>query len=222
MVITETAYKSEITADVNEILRYLGYGKSGATEDVLNIIKKCLAEMDAVVSFKACYKKFPLTSQNGFLEFGGMKISSKSLEKNLNGCRYVIAFAATIGIMADRVIKKHSALSSSFALVADATGTAYIEAWCDLLCERFKAMEKGSFLRPRFSPGYGDFSINCQPMLLNALDAPRKVGISLTDGLLMVPSKSVSAIIGVSDFDAGCTAQGCEACDNKGCEFRRS
>ena len=44
---------------------------------------------------------------------------------------------------------------------------------------------------------------------------------SLTDSCLMVPSKSVSAIVGVSEIDTNCHTEGCEACDKNKCEYRR-
>ena len=49
----------------------------------------------------------------------------------------------------------------------------------------------------RYSPGYGDFPLEAQRELLGILDTPRAIGVSLTDTLLMAPSKSVSAVIGV-------------------------
>ncbi|MEI3181645.1 MAG: hypothetical protein V8S93_14055 [Lachnospiraceae bacterium] len=37
----------------------------------------------------------------------------------------------------------------------------------------------------------------------------------------MMPSKSVTAVIGVSRTPAACTIEGCEACGKKDCAFRR-
>ena len=58
-------------------------------------------------------------------------------------------------------------------------------------------LEPGETLVSRFSPGYGDLPLGYQRTLLAILDTPRKIGVSLTDTLLMVPSKSVSAVVGV-------------------------
>ena len=52
------------------------------------------------------------------------------------------------------------------------------------------------FFKPRFSPGYGDLSLEVQKEIFSLLDCPRKIGVSLGDSLLMTPSKSVTAIIG--------------------------
>ena len=56
--------------------------------------------------------------------------------------------------------------------------------------------EKG-VIRPRFSPGYGDLPIEIQKDIFRALDCPRRIGLTLNENLLMSPTKSVSAIIGI-------------------------
>ena len=58
-----------------------------------------------------------------------------------------------------------------------------IEEYCDQVCTVIKSEyeAKGRYLRPRFSPGYGDFPLECQGMLLEALEAGKRIGIKLTD-----------------------------------------
>lgn len=51
---------------------------------------------------------------------------------------------------------------------------------------------------------------------------PSTCGISLTDTLLMVPGKSVTAFIGFSEKPQPCILEGCEACSNQNhCAYRR-
>ena len=76
------------------------------------------------------------------------------------------------------------------------------------------------YLRPRFSPGYGDLKLEHQKDWFRLLDISRQIGIELTDSLLMVPTKSVTAIIGIGGDvrPSGCT--GCSGCNMHGkCEF---
>ena len=61
------------------------------------------------------------------------------------------------------------------------------------------AAADGETLRPRYSPGYGDLPLAFQQDLFRALDCERRLGLTLTDSLLMVPSKSVTAIIGMKE-----------------------
>ena len=115
-----------------------------------------------------------------------------------------------------------------------------LEDYCDQVNEelRLEYEKRGMFLRPRFSPGYGDFPLGCQPALLGGLEASKRVGITLTDSYLMMPSKSVTAVIGVSKERRSvprCSGQGrtpeaskeergagkCLECNKKDCLYRR-
>ncbi|MCL2375602.1 MAG: methionine synthase, partial [Firmicutes bacterium] len=49
----------------------------------------------------------------------------------------------------------------------------------------------------RFSPGFGDFDLSYQPTMLYLVKAEKNAGIGLTDRHLLVPQKSVSAVIGM-------------------------
>ena len=104
----------------------------------------------------------------------------------------------TIGAEFDTLQRRTAATSPADAFVLQAIGAAAIEEWTDE-AERDirRELKEGETLVSRYSPGYGDWPLEAQRRLFELLDAPRKVGVSLTDSLLMVPSKSVSAIIGV-------------------------
>lgn len=54
-------------------------------------------------------------------------------------------------------------------------------------------------LKPRFSAGYGDLPLEVQKDIFRVLDCPRKIGLTLNDSLLMSPTKSVTAIVGIED-----------------------
>ena len=81
---------------------------------------------------------------------------------------------------------------------------------------------EGKYLRPRFSPGYGDFSICHQGQLLAMLEAPKRIGLSMTDSSMLTPVKSVTAVIGVSAVKEPCHRKGCEACGKTDCIYRRN
>ena len=87
---------------------------------------------------------------------------------------------------------------------------------------RKEAEEEGYFLRPRFSPGYGDFPLEFQRNIGDLLQMAKNIGITLTDSLLMMPSKSVTAVIGCSKTNSNCKEAGCEVCNKSAtCAFRR-
>lgn len=126
--------------------------------------------------------------------FGFGTVRSRALAKYLEGAAKVYAFAATLGTGADRVIRAAGYRGVLTQYVTDAVASAMIESLCD-----FAAAELPCPTRSRFSPGYGDLSLEVQPMLLGFLGADRELGIRLTDSFLMTPTKSVSAIIRIAE-----------------------
>lgn len=130
--------------------------------------------------------------------------------------------AATLGLGPDRLIARAQAEGlMSRALALQAVSAAMIEAWCDRVNAELQgqALECGKRCRPRFSPGYGDFPLECQPGLFRLLGVQRNIGVTLTDSLLMLPTKSVTAVIGLCDGETPCPT-GCAACDRADCAFR--
>ena len=128
------------------------------------------------------------------------------MEKNLSGCDKVILFAATAGLHIDRFIAKYARISASRSLMFHSIGAERVEALCDAFCAELENA------RPRFSPGYGDLPLSLQPGILRALDATRQAGVYLTDSLLMNPSKTVTAIVGLSHQPQGAKIRGCASC----------
>ncbi|NLC44698.1 MAG: Vitamin B12 dependent methionine synthase activation subunit, partial [Clostridiales bacterium] len=90
----------------------------------------------------------------------------------------------------------------------------------DVLCNTWRKEFTGSFLRPRFSPGYGDLPLEIQGPLLESLDAKQLIGVTLTNAYLMLPQKSVSAFVGIGKTGCIHPEQDCQACNKTNCEFR--
>ena len=213
-------------ADINrrEVLRYLGYKNQEADENVSRIVEDCLELLWKNVSPKYRVREFPLTlGADNRIDGEVFQTKSRNLSVNLKDCEKILVFAATLGVGADYLIQKYNRLEMSRAVILHAASAAMIEEYCDQVCEGLKKEyeEKGMYLRPRFSPGYGDFSLSCQSAVLDALDAGKHLGIKLTDSFLMMPSKSVTAVIGVSQKPHRCDVKGCEACGKTDCLYRR-
>lgn len=122
----------------------------------------------------------------------------ETLARHLRGCREAYVVCGTLGVGVDALQRRLSVASGADALMVQALGAAFMESWMDETEAAIRAeLAPGESLVPRYSPGYGDWPLDAQRDLLAMLDAPRRVGVSLTDSLLMVPSKSVSAVIGV-------------------------
>lgn len=171
--------------DRREILRYAGV--RGDMPEIEVLLDECIAEIADKLTYKVCYSEFPAD----YFDYVG----SASLRKHLDGCDRIILFAATVGIEIDRLIARYASISPTKSLLFQAIGAERIEALCDLFNSEFG----GS----RFSPGYGDLPIELQKDIFAALDCPRKIGLSLNESMLMSPSKSVTAIIGVKNENHG-------------------
>ena len=208
-----------------EIFRYLGY-KNGARPEgaALEMIERAEAAVRGMAEPNCVYQRFPLEfPEDGAVEIGDIRIRSAALRRNLDGCTGAYLFAATLGAGVDRLISKLTALGRvSEAAAAQAAAAALIEDVCDEAGESMGRIEaaKGRGLRPRFSPGYGDFSIEHQRDITSVLDTARRIGLTVTDSLMLAPMKSVTAVIGVTE-SGGCAAGGCADCDKTDCEFRR-
>ena len=172
--------------NMREVYRYAGC--VSADEAVAALAQECIEEADKALSFRVCYGIFPIEGD----------VSSDDLRLCLSGCSRVIVFAATVGIGIDRLIMKYGKTSPAKALFMQAYGAERIESLCDEFCRDMKDTLRAS-LKPRFSPGYGDLPLQVQSDIFRVLDCERKIGLTLNSSLLMSPTKSVTAIVGIKD-----------------------
>lgn len=214
-----------IAFERSEALRYLGYhGTQQPDEAVQQSLDRCADELQNVVAPKSVFQAFPLTHPvEGTMKLADVFIHSKNLSRTLKGCTSVYLMAATLGIDVDRLIARASAVRMSDAVMYQAIAAAMIEAYCDEVNDvlRQEAERVGLYCRPRFSPGYGDFRIEHQRDFSRLLNTPKKIGLTVTESCLLVPIKSVTALIGLSNSLQPCHRKGCEECDKKDCAFRR-
>lgn len=183
--------------DSREALRYAGV--RGDSPEAEAMLAECISEAENKLSYRLCYGEYPLTRVENSLDFGFAKVESVKLAEHLCHCDSVIVLAATLGIGIDRLIAKYSRLSPTRALILQGLAAERAEALCDLFCdeqEREKAGH-GMSLTTRFSAGYGDLPLDFQREIFRALDCKRSIGLTLNESLLMSPTKSVTAIIGI-------------------------
>ena len=108
------------------------------------------------------------------------------------------------------------------AVLLDAAGSAAIEAVCDAFCADLAAELAPWHLTGRFSPGYGDYPLEEQKAVFRLLDVTRRIGVNLTESGLMIPQKSVTALIGVSDTPQENRRSGCGDCLGRfACVYRK-
>ena len=124
-------------------------------------------------------------------------VAARGVWKRAHFDGHEVAFlCGTIGAEFDTWQRRLSALSAADALLSQQIGLEAVEKVMDDLEKKAKVEveAEGRKMLPRKSPGYGDLPIELSRTILNELDAMRKIGVSITDSNLLIPSKSVTAI----------------------------
>mgnify|MGYP003297629351 FL=1 len=208
-----------------EAVRYLGYGKNAVDDKTLQEIQDSFRELERLADKKSIYRIFELSLKDeNELKIGNVEIYSRNLRTNLKDCKQVVLFAATLGTEVDRLIRKMQVVDMAKAVVMQACAATLLEEYCDELQQKIAEhmQEQGKYIRPRFSPGYGDFSIQHQKDVLAMLEASKRTGVTMTDSYMLTPTKSVTAVIGIGDVEMNCNLNSCEECDKTDCTYRRS
>ena len=219
----------EVEIPVKEVQRYMGYhGIVDIAPEMQEKIDKAIEHLGTQSHPRIISKEYRITVSEKTVTLHAdnedVTFESEGLVRNLTGCCGAVLLAATIGPACDMLVRRASITSAADAAVYQAAGAAAIEAFLDDYNDKLKASyeARGLFLRPRFSPGYGDLKLEHQKDWFRLLDITKQIGIELTDSLLMVPTKSVTAIIGIGidENKSGCS--GCKGCNKHDtCEFSK-
>ena len=220
------------SVDRAEVLRYLGYSGQPMTQELEARIDGEVARCLSVCQPRGVWRTFEVAGrevrEGGTpvvrLEGTALELVGSSIRKHLEGAVAVGVMAVTVGMGVERELRRLSLTDPVAQVVFDAAATTAVERAADA-CEASlvaDARERGLYTNFRFSPGYGDFSIEHQRDFSRLLDTPRKIGLTVTESCLLAPIKSVTAVIGLSPEQQDCHRKGCEECSKTDCEFRRS
>ncbi len=205
----------------NQVLQYLGYPGGGLSDELSADLIRCERMLMETARPRALWRLFPLLP-DGRLGGTGYAPAGESVRELLRGCSEVILMAATLGSEVERLIRRAQLGRMGDAVILDACGSAAIENVCDKLCADLADKMRPRFLTDRFSPGYGDMPLEEQAELFRVLDVTRRIGVSLSQSGLMLPQKSVTALIGVSDTPRPKRHRGCPNCSMfETCAFRK-
>lgn len=187
-----------------EVLRYLGYRrKQELTPAVSALVDEMIREVQDVSNARYLYQAydFTLDEANHAIQLTNtdLVLQSKQLYSHLKHAKQVVLLAATLGIEVERQVRRYELSEMTKAFVLDAACVDYIEKICDLAEVDMATQFTDRVLNRRFSPGYGDLSLEVQPQFLKTLGADRQLGLTLTENYLMIPRKSITAILGLFD-----------------------
>ena len=209
------------TLNMNEILKYLGFRGQELTEEIAAQIKRCTDEVLAAATPRLTYRHAPL--EDGAVL--GVTFAGNDIPRMLEPCEEVVLFGATLGPGVERLMMRYEVVNAADSVIMDACASTAIENICnnfesDMRC----AVEaEGRYLTDRFSPGYGDLPIAEQPKFFALLDMTRRIGVSLTPTTIMVPRKSVTAIMGIARTPQPHRPPDCEHCLMfRNCPFRKA
>ena len=210
--------------DKNEALRYMGHRGEDIDEQLDKLITKCEKEVLRCVKPRFVYKVCDISrEEKGILvKDTNLFLTGNSIKKHLDGCDKAVLMAVTISADADRLIRIAQIRDMAEAVAIDSLCSVAVEQACDRAELIIKEENPGYYQTFRFGLGYGDLPISLQGQFLHVLNAPKQIGLNVSSTDMLTPTKSVTAIIGISDTQEKCHIKGCEVCEKKDCIYRRN
>jgi cobalamin-dependent methionine synthase I len=193
----------EIQIPVREVIRRMGYpGGKEPDPGIRQILSEEMERAAGLFHFRGIYRVMDIQNlANDVLSFreDSFVIRSQQVCRMLRNARQVVFFMVTIGKGLEENV--HTLLQqdeTTRAFILDAIGSETADEAANVLHWKTLsdlARQQGMKATPRFSPGYGDWPVTEQPDMLRMCEGQR-IGISVTESCLMIPRKSVSAVLG--------------------------
>lgn len=180
-----------------DIFRLLGVNTKYVSENMISIVESCIEELSEISKPKSIYRKFEI--ENFKLVGTNFELVGNDIKRHLVGCHSSYLLGTTLGVEVDKLIKRYQYINLERAIVLDSCGSVCIENLCQILDDEIKSIEDSSYTTVRYSPGYGDFPITSQKSFAKVLELDRRIGVKINSLGIMIPRKSITAIIGVSD-----------------------
>ncbi len=209
--------------DLKEPLRYLGVNGE-ADPALLAQLSAAADKLTGAVTPRYIWRAFSLAfgPEGPALEGAGLALPGALAAKMLSECAQAVLLVCTLGAGFEALLRAEQARGMARAALLDACGSAWVEAGCDEAEAEVSARFPGLYRTDRFSPGYGDLPLALQKDVCALLDAPRRLGVQVTDSLLLNPSKTVTAVIGLSDRPQPARVRGCGFCNlRENCQYRK-
>ena len=209
--------------NVSEALRYLGV-RGAPDPPLLSQLSAAADRLARAAPPRWVWRAYPLAfgPEGPALEGAGLALPGEMAARMLGGCAQAAVLICTLGAAFEALLRAEQARGMARAALLDACGSAWVEAGCDGAQAEISARFPGLHPTDRFSPGYGDLPLSLQRDICGALDAPRRLGVQVTDSLLLNPSKTVTAVIGLSDRPQPARIRGCAYCDlRENCQYRK-
>ena len=216
-------YNARLTAiDPLETRRYAGLSKA-ENFDERAIIEAC-EEARLLIEVRGIWQVYAYDSARSVIESApAVEIKGRSIGKHLSKCERVVCMAVTVGEAIEQAVTaKFGSRQYVPAMLLDAAATTAVEQAADQMEDviRREVSREGFSMRSRYSPGYGDWGLDQQGELFRLAGAS-EIGMKLSTALMLMPRKSITAIIGLTRAAVEKGSEGdCATCDKTDCPMR--
>jgi hypothetical protein len=183
------------------VARRLGYNRANPASEKLKIeIENSINRARGLIEPRGIYLDLGIISgKNNRIVFeNDFMIESSSVSKLLENCVLATFFAGTIGAeISNEIESLNSSENERTAFLLDTIGSECAEQLSRELQARalYRAKKIGMGITRRFSPGYGDFDLAFQTILLLMLGAD-EINLNCNGSFMLVPTKSITGVIG--------------------------
>ena len=213
-----------------EVLRYLGHKNQQIPQDMQRLIDEIIRLCEEISVPRYVCRVFDISVGEGgrrevLVLNTPLILLGDTAFCHLSGCKKVIVLAATLGEGFEKEKRRLDVSDKTASLIFDACANDMIEKVCNKAQEEIARELKDDKIEDavRFSPGYGDLSLDYQRDIIRILDAQKKIGLNLSTDLVLMPQKSVTALIGIGFLEKDeRTKNNCETCNKKDeCSYKR-
>lgn len=215
----------QLNYNIEEVLRYLGYKNATPDPQTLQEIKECGKMLESVLSPKSHYQVFDIEKGEEItIKNTALKLCGNSAKNLLADCDKCILMIVTIGGGTDELIRKLQITDMSKAVMTDFCASSLVEDLANVFEGQIKSkiLKEGEYFTDRFSPGYGDMPLEIQKTFCDVLEAGKTVGVFLSSGGMMIPKKTITAVIGIANKPQKMKIKGCKYCDFRdNCKYKK-
>ncbi len=216
----------ELEIDYEEVSRYLGIKGQSMNLEIRREIEETVSQLRTYVDYKIEYKVCSIYKEEDSIGVAStnLRLEGQEINRLLQDCNQCILLAVTLGQGVDAWLRTLQVRQLSHAVMVDFCASSMVEHLCNQVEETLREewAKRGLYFTDRFSPGYGDLPIEVQKKFCEVLDTSRKMGLHVTSSGLMVPTKSITAIIGIADRKQKMRIKGCQFCQlSAECEYRK-
>ncbi|MFV0352151.1 MAG: methionine synthase [Oscillospiraceae bacterium] len=217
-------FTTVLQTSIQETTYLLGYKNHTPDERTALGIQTACQKIEQAVTPRWTFAYYTL-DDSLLLQGTTLRLTGSDIQKHLTGCHALCLLGITLGQQTEQAIRAAETADMEQAALLDAAASALTDQYADeaerLL--RLRIQEQHKYLTGRFSPGYGNLPLAIQPEVVRLLDGPRAIGLSVSESGILLPRKSITAILGVANHPVQGYLAGCDTCAlYSSCEKRKA